>query len=136
MLATRSEMLPVTITKATLLGTGIENSAMLWEQQPLLVPGALAKQDEILLNTIKAHDGRVFSTPGNALYATFDDPNQALLAAYESQVALKKVDWGDLGLDFQVNMAIHYGEVAVQNNNHTGPAVQRLKRIQAVGNAG
>ncbi|MCA1728039.1 MAG: hypothetical protein LC751_01100, partial [Actinobacteria bacterium] len=72
----------------TFLFTDIEGSTRLWERNAKAMQAALARQDEILRNTVEAHEGHVFKMVGDACYAAFAAAPRALEAALAGQRAL------------------------------------------------
>jgi class 3 adenylate cyclase len=67
----------------TFLFTDIEGSTSRWESQHDAMAAALARHDALLRSAIEDHGGRVFKTVGDAFYAAFDEPADALAGAHE-----------------------------------------------------
>ncbi|MGE5694157.1 MAG: hypothetical protein ACM4D3_02680 [Candidatus Sericytochromatia bacterium] len=51
----------------TFLLTDLEGSTRLWEQDPEAMKAAMVRHDELLENTISAHQGFVFSRMGDGM---------------------------------------------------------------------
>jgi class 3 adenylate cyclase len=77
----------------TFLFTDIEGSTRMWQAAPDAMQAALARHDAILRHDIEARGGHVFKTAGDAFYAAFATPWQALEAALAAQQALHAEAW-------------------------------------------
>jgi len=118
----------------TFLFTDIEGSTALWEHHPDTMPKALARHDTLLRSAITAHGGYVFKLMGDAVYAAFADPADAVSAALAGQRALVAEKWGEVG-PLRVRMAMHTG-VAHYNDNdndYHGRTLNRISRILNIG---
>ncbi|HEX2915505.1 MAG TPA: tetratricopeptide repeat protein [Chloroflexia bacterium] len=93
-----------------LLLTDLKNSDQLWELNPEETQAALTVYDEVLREKIKAYSGTIVKTPGNSFYAVFLNPLQALMAAYQSQIALNEFVIADRTISLKVSMALYYQE--------------------------
>ena len=69
----------------TFLFTDIEGSTRLSQQYPEAMPALLARHDQILRETIEAHDGFVFQIIGDLFSAAFHSASDALSAALAAQ---------------------------------------------------
>ena len=65
----------------TFLFTDIEGSTTRWEHQRTAMQQALARHDALLRQALTTHGGHVFKTMGDAFYAAFATPPDALAAA-------------------------------------------------------
>lgn len=95
---------------------------------------ALADHDRILLAAIERFGGRVFSTAGDSFAAVFAAGPDAIAAAVESQLGLRRLDVGREIL--RVRMAVHVGEAERRGPDYFGPALNRCARLMAVGHGG
>ncbi|MGH9194864.1 MAG: adenylate/guanylate cyclase domain-containing protein, partial [Acidimicrobiia bacterium] len=80
--------------RAAFLFTDVEGSTRLWEDHPEEMSAALADHDRILLAAIERYGGRVFSTAGDSFAAVFAAGPDAIAAAVESQLGLRRLDVG------------------------------------------
>ncbi|MDQ5851226.1 MAG: adenylate/guanylate cyclase domain-containing protein, partial [Chloroflexota bacterium] len=119
----------------TFLFTDIEGSTTRWEHHAEAMREALARHDAILRQAIEAHGGVVWKTVGDAFYAAFTRPQDALFAAVAAQRALFATDWGQIG-PLRVRMALHTGEADERNHDYFGPALNRVARLLAAGHGG
>ncbi len=119
----------------TFLFTDIEGSTTLWEHHPDTMPTALARHDALLRSVMTAHGGHVFKTVGDAVYASFADPADAVSAALAAQRALAAEEWGEVG-SLRVRMALHTGVAQYRDNDYFGRTLNRLARILSTGYGG
>ena len=78
----------------TFLFTDIESSTRLWEQQPEAMATALSNHDRLLQELITEYGGQVFKTVGDAFFAAFAIPSEAISAALAIQRAILGENWG------------------------------------------
>jgi len=116
----------------TFLCTDIAGSSQLWEQHPEAMRLALARHDAILQETIAAHEGIVFKSGGDGVYAAFTRAPDALAAAVAAQQALLAEPWGQTG-PLHVRMALHMGVAEERDGDYFGPPLNRVARLLAVG---
>jgi class 3 adenylate cyclase len=67
----------------TYLFTDQEGSTRLWEEHPEAMPGALARHDAVLRESVQAHRVVVFSAMGDGLAAAFASPPDAVAAVLD-----------------------------------------------------
>jgi len=116
----------------TFLCTDIAGSSQLWEQHPEAMRLALARHDTILRESIAAHEGIVFKSGGDGVYAAFTRAPDALAAALAAQQALLVEPWGQTG-PLHVRMALHTGVAEERDGDYFGPPLNRVARLLAVG---
>ena len=116
----------------TFLFTDIEGSTQLLERLPEEYGEALKRHDAILREAVSAQNGVVFETIGDAIYAAFARPSDALASALDAQIGLRREQWGVVG-ELRVRMAIHTGEVERRKDHYFGRALYRCARIMAIG---
>ena len=119
----------------TLLFTDIEGSTRLWEQYPEAMSVALACHDDILREAITARNGVVFRTVGDAFFAAFASPLDALAAALAAQRKLYAQCWNEIG-QLRVRMALHTSLVELRDGEYLGPPLNRIARLMAAGHGG
>ena len=127
---------PTTAT-LTFLFSDIEGSTPLWEAQPDAMSAALAWHDTLVRQAIEGAGGLVFKTAGDAFYAVFDRPGDALGAAVTAQTALTAAAWGlNDGEALRVRMALHTGPAERRNGDYFGAALSRTARLLAAAHGG
>ena len=119
----------------TLLFTDVEGSTRLWESDPDAMAAALRRHDEMLRAAIEDADGYVFKTVGDAFYAAFETPRQAVDAAVAAQRAVFAAHW-PTSRPIRVRMGLHTGEAEERDNDYFGPVVNRVARLEAIAHGG
>jgi serine/threonine protein kinase/DNA-binding NarL/FixJ family response regulator len=119
----------------TFLFTDIEGSTAMWERDPSRMQAALVRHDEILRSSIKASEGYVFKTVGDAFCAAFATARQALEATLAAQRALFAEEW-DENTTVRVRMALHTGATEERDGDYFGPPVNRVARLLSAGHGG
>jgi predicted ATPase/class 3 adenylate cyclase len=119
----------------TFLFTDIEGSTQLLERLPAAYGESLKRHDAILRRKVAAHGGVIFETVGDAIYAAFDRPTEAIASALDAQVELRHEQWGEIG-ELRVRMGLHTGEVERRGDHYFGRALYRCARLTAIGYGG
>ena len=112
----------------TFLFTDIQGNTRLWEQHPDAMRTALARHDALLRQAISENDGHVFKTGGDAFFAAFARPDQALAAVLQAQSALHTEPWPD-DAPIQVRAALHVGAAQERDGDYFGAALNRVARL-------
>ncbi len=124
------------LRSAAFLFTDIEGSTHLWEEAPDAMRLALEQHDTRLRASIDAHDGEIFKTTGDGLYAIFASCLQAVNAAVTAQQALITGRWpGETG-PLRVRMGVHWGEVQPRAGDYFGATLNRTARIMSAAHGG
>jgi predicted ATPase/class 3 adenylate cyclase len=123
----------------TFLFTDIEGSTKLAQEYPEEMPALLARHNEILNQTIQAHNGYVFQIVGDSFSAAFHSASDALNAALEAQRSLHNEEWSPASI--KVRMGIHTGAAQLINDTlqtgYSGYATLALtQRIMSAGHGG
>jgi predicted ATPase/class 3 adenylate cyclase len=116
----------------TFLCTDIVGSTQRWEQHPDAMRIALARHDALLRQTVAAHDGVVFKSGGDGVFAAFARAPDALAAAVAAQQALLAERW-EVTSPLHVRMVLHTGIAEERDGNYFGPPLHRAARLLAVG---
>ena len=122
----------------TFLFTDVEGSTQLLNAHPDSYRKAVRRHHDLLLEAMHLAGGTVFETVGDAVYAAFARPTDALKAALWGQFALLEEPWG--GSPIKVRMGIHLGEVEVQlsdgRGHYFGAALYRCARLMSAAHGG
>jgi class 3 adenylate cyclase len=120
----------------TFLFTDIECSTQFWQNDPDRMKINMALHNEILRMAIGSNRGYVFKTMGDAFYAAFHTPGEALQAAVAAQSSLCAQAWGDTPI--KVRMGIHTGNAEIQaDGDYSGYAsLSRVQRLMSAGHGG
>jgi predicted ATPase/class 3 adenylate cyclase len=119
----------------TFLFTDIEGSTTRWEHHPEAMRTALARHDALLRSVITSHGGYVFKMVGDAVYAAFAVPVDAVSAAVAAQRAVAAEEWGEVG-PLRVRIALHTGAVQSRDDDYFGPPLNRVARVLSTGYGG
>ena len=110
----------------TFLFTDIEGSTRRWEADADAMRAALAAHDEVLRETVEAHDGRLFKHTGDGVCAVIRFARSAVDAAVAAQRAL----------ELPVRMGIATGEAELRGGDYFGAVLNRAARVMAAGHGG
>jgi predicted ATPase/class 3 adenylate cyclase len=116
----------------TFLFTDIEGSTRLLGQHPKELAAALVRHDALMRDAVAASGGVVFETVGDAVYAAFFSPTDAVAAALSAQLALARENWGVLGA-LKVRMGLHGGDVELRGTHYFGAPLYRCARLMSIG---
>ncbi|MBD0348605.1 MAG: tetratricopeptide repeat protein [Thermoleophilia bacterium] len=112
----------------TFLFTDIEASTRLLRELGDRYYELLERHHRVLREAIGAAGGLEVSTHGDAFFAVFTDPDDAIRAAAAAQRALDEQDWPN-GRKPRVRMGLHTGEGVVGVDDYVGLAVHAAARI-------
>src|SRR6201991_3162261 len=110
----------------TFLFTDIEGSTRLWEADADAMRLALEAHNQVLRETVAAHDGTVFNYTGDGMCAVFASPRSAVDAAVAAQRTL----------ELPVRMGIGTGEAELRGDDYFGTVLNRTARVMAAGHGG
>ncbi|MGD0606896.1 MAG: LuxR C-terminal-related transcriptional regulator [Streptosporangiaceae bacterium] len=119
----------------TLVFTDIEDGMRLWEADPEAMAEASARHNRIVGGQIEGAGGQVFQLVGEAFRAVFADPAAALASAAAIQRAAGAELWPP-GLPIRVRVALHSGSCVERDGDYSGPVVNRVARLLAIGHGG
>jgi DNA-binding NarL/FixJ family response regulator/class 3 adenylate cyclase len=120
---------------ATFLFTDIEGSTSLVEAHGDKWAEALGDHRRIMRRVCAQHDGDEVRTTGDGYFAEFAHATDAVKAAVAAQIALRANPW-PVGLELQVRMGLHTGEVEVDGGELVGFAVHEAARVCAAAHGG
>jgi predicted ATPase/class 3 adenylate cyclase len=121
----------------TFLFTDLEGSTALLEAHPVAYRDAVARHHALLRGAVEGHGGAVFETVGDAVYAAFARPTDAVAAALAGQQGLQAADWGELGAGaIRARMGLHTGEVERQGAHYFGAPLYRCARLMGAAHGG
>ncbi len=119
----------------TFLFTDIEGSTLLLKQLGPAWGATLDAHHELLRAAIEGAGGKKVNTNGDAVFAVFPRPLDAIAAAAAAQCALAGTDWPE-GVRLRVRMGLHTGEAERAGQDYTGLDVHRAARISAAAHGG
>ncbi|MGH2872912.1 MAG: adenylate/guanylate cyclase domain-containing protein [Solirubrobacteraceae bacterium] len=120
----------------TMVFTDIEGSTRLATALGSSWPDALALHHRILRGAIERHHGYVADTDGDAFFACFANPRDAITAVRDAQRELTSASW-PTGLDkVKVRMGVHTGYIEHREVGYVGLEIHRAARVGAAANGG
>ena len=119
----------------TFLFTDVESSTKLLQAHPEAYRAAVRRHHDLLQEAVETHGGVVFETVGDAVYAAFHRPTDAVAAALAGQLALHQEPWAD-GVAITVRMGLHTGEVERQGDHYFGAPLYRCARLMSTAHGG
>ncbi len=119
---------PLPSGRVTFLFTDIEGSTHLLQRLGDRYAVLLDAHRRLIWDAITGHRGRGFGTQGDAVFASFAEPADAVWAALAAQRALAHYPWPP-GFEIHVRMGIHTGEATVDPGGYVGLAVHEVARI-------
>jgi predicted ATPase len=108
----------------------IEGSTALLEQVGDAYPHLLASYRQIAEAAVTKHDGAIFGSEGDGLFAAFREAGEAATSAVEAQRAFRSTVWPDQVV-VKVRMGIHTGAPILVEDDYTGLDVHRTARIMS-----
>ena len=115
-------------TVATFLMTDIVESTELAHRLGESYVDVLGRQRELLCDVFTDHGGRVVDDTGDANFAVFETPGEAISAAMVAQRAVGAEPWPQ-GCDLRIRIGIHTGEAYAVGNRFVGLAVHEAARV-------
>jgi hypothetical protein len=79
------------------LFTDVEGSSLRWLNHRAAMQEAMRRHDDVLRKAIASYGGDVFKTGGDAFYAAFRRPSDAVGAAVAAQHEIAHCDWSAVG---------------------------------------
>src|SRR5207244_7876883 len=119
----------------TFLFTDIEGSTRLVKAIGDRFAELLDVHHALLRQAIAEHEGVAVSTDGDAFFAAFAGPADAIAAAVDAQRALAATDW-PAGASVRVRMGLHTGQGLRGGDNYIGLDVHRAARIAGAAHGG
>ena len=119
----------------TFLFTDIEGSTRLVQAPGDRFAELLDAHHSILRQAITDHRGVAVSTEGDAFFAAFAAPADAIAAAVQAQQTLAITPWPD-GTSVRVRMGMHTGQGLRGGDNYVGLDVHRAARIAGAAHGG
>ena len=119
----------------TFVFTDIEGSTRLWQDFPDQMRVALPRHDQLLCQTIQAHNGHLAKMTGDGALAAFASAADALTAALAVQQALHTEPWPP-ETALQIRIGLHCGEADSREGDYFGETVNRTARLMSIAHGG
>jgi class 3 adenylate cyclase len=118
----------------TILFTDVEGSTRYWDRHGDIKGRLMIDQhNRVVFPVIRQHQGKIVKTIGDAVMASFRDPENAVKAAIAIQQGLEKKRKEDRTFRMHVRIGVHTGQAIVENKDVFGDAVNVAARIEARG---
>jgi class 3 adenylate cyclase len=121
----------------TILFTDIEDSTKYWDTNGDIKGRLMLDQhNRLTFPVVKRFGGKIIKTIGDAIMASFKDPDSAMRAAIGMQQALNTMREQDRSFQLRVRIGVHTGKAIVEDNDVFGDVVNVAARVesQAKGN--
>ncbi len=116
----------------TILFTDIVGSTKIWEKEGDIKARLLVDwHNRVLFPVVRKYHGKVVKTIGDAIMASFKNPNKAVLCAIAMQQVLEKERAKRQGFQIHIRIGLHRGEAVIEHNDVFGDAVNVAARIQS-----
>ncbi len=127
----------VGVETLVLVLTDVQGSTKLWQDEPVAMDAAMARHHEIVHGAVAEHSGwrPVDQGEGDAVFAAFGSPSEAVTAVIQIQQALAAEPW-PTSIPLTVRIGVHVGEVTERNGNLYGDPVNRCARLRGLGAGG
>jgi DNA-binding NarL/FixJ family response regulator/class 3 adenylate cyclase len=119
----------------TFLLTDIEGSTGLVRRLGDQYGELIAEHHRLLRSILEEAGGEGIGTQGDAFFAAFRRPKDAVVAAAAGQRAFAEQEWPQ-GVQLRVRMGMHTGEASVAEGEYHGLAIHRAARICSAGEGG
>lgn len=126
-------MTSLPVQRATFLFTDIEGSTRLLADLGTDYPDVQARHFVLLRDALAKHGGSEVNTEGDALFAVFASPLDAVTAAAEMQRSLATEAWPR---PVRVRMGLHTGAAHLAGRDYVGMDVNRAARIASAAHGG
>ena len=119
----------------TFLFADVEDGAARWERHPREMSSASRTYERTVRGAVTAQGGHVFKTAGDAIFAVFAQPQQAVAAAIGAAQALSREDFSSVD-GLRVRLALHTGSAEERHGDFLGGTVNRAARILSIAHGG
>jgi predicted ATPase/class 3 adenylate cyclase len=113
----------------------VEGSSQLWASDSEVMPGVVARHDEIVTTLVETWRGHVFATGGDSFGVAFQRVSDAIGWARDLQEGMASEPW-PRGMAIRLRIGLHTGEADERGGNYFGSAVNIASRVTAAGHGG
>ena len=114
----------------TFIFTGIEDSAVLAQGYNDKITESLNKYHLILKESLESNSGFIFKTAGDAYCCAFTNADDAVKAAFQTQLKLNSEEWGENVI--RISIGIHSGPAEWSGSDYMGyMTLARTQRIMS-----
>jgi class 3 adenylate cyclase len=138
-----SEDLSLNIKSLTIMFTDLRGSTEMYDRAGDILAYQLVQEHfKILIETVRKYSGTVVKTMGDAIMATFSNPEDGFLTSLEMMTKIESMNirWREKGYEIGLKVGIHEGSaLAVVNDerlDYFGHTVNVAARVQGLAKAG
>jgi predicted ATPase/DNA-binding SARP family transcriptional activator/class 3 adenylate cyclase len=131
-----SHTMPLPTGTVTFLFTDIEGSTAVYERAAEAYREALASHHALLRGEFRRHGGHEVKEAGDSFLVAFAAARDALEGAVAAQRRLTAHTWPEATGPLRVRMAIHTGDVALEEGEYRGLALHRASRMLTAAHGG
>lgn len=119
----------------TFIFTGIEDSAVLAQGYNDKITESLIRHNLIIKESVESNSGFIFKTAGDAYCCAFTNANDAVKAAFQTQLKLNSEEWGENVI--RISIGIHSGPAEWSGSDYMGyMTLARTQRIMSAAYGG
>lgn len=113
--------------------TDIVDSTPLWDRHPGVMPGVIARHDELVEVAVARHGGHLVQQmgEGDSTVSVFPRPASALLAAIDIDDAMEREPWPS-GIEVRVRAGVHAGTADIRDGRYFGASLNRAARLRGL----
>ena len=116
----------------TILFTDIEDSTRYWDTHGDVKGRLMVDQhNRLTFPVVKRFGGKIIKTIGDAIMASFKDPDDAIKAAIGIQQVLHLMREKDRSFGLKVRIGLHTGHAIVEDNDVFGNVVNVAARVES-----
>jgi class 3 adenylate cyclase len=138
-----SDDLSLNIKSLTIMFTDLRGSTEMYDRAGDILAYQLVQEHfKILIETVRKYSGTVVKTMGDAIMATFSNPEDGFLTSLEMMTKIESMNirWREKGYEIGLKVGIHEGSaLAVVNDerlDYFGHTVNVAARVQGLAKAG
>jgi predicted ATPase/DNA-binding SARP family transcriptional activator/class 3 adenylate cyclase len=121
----------------TFVMTDVVGSTRLWQEAPVEMDRAIERHAALIAEAVAARGGTIVKArgEGDSTFSVFAKASEAVMAAYDAQVALRREPWV-ASTPLLVRFALHTGEAVERDGDYLGPVVNRAARLRSIARGG
>jgi predicted ATPase/class 3 adenylate cyclase len=128
-----SELIPGSTRTLTFLATDLKDSTELFNQFPDEMFAFMERHDDLLNQVIRGSGGEVFKFTGDGVFAVFDEPASAVVAALDIQRGMLRLDH-DFTDALELRIGVNTGPSRQRGADYFGPALNTAARLEGAAN--
>ncbi len=114
----------------TFLLTDLKGSTELFNRLPDEMFEVMELHDDIVNRAIERNGGHAFKYTGDGVFAVFEEPKSAVIAALEIQRSVLQSDL-DVAKDLELRIGVNTGPARQRGTDYFGPALNTASRLES-----